>query len=333
MNANKHIAIVIPLFNEEGVVQTLFDRLSETVGGLPYKFRFIVVDDGSVDGTLAESQRRQAKDPRITIAKLSRNWGHQNAFNAGIDIATGMDVDACILMDGDLEDPPEIITDLISEWERGADIVYTVKSSRQGSWFRRVLTFAYYKLVKLMGEFTTPFQAGMLSLLDARVLKEIYRFKERQKSYPNIRSFVGFRQVALTFDRNPRLTGKPSQTLFKLLSDGIHALVSTSVVLIRILTIFGIFLLLTVSFLSVALIIFRLNEYEYGIFTQTPGWTSLILVILLFSSIQIIFLGILGEYIALIYNETRGRPNYIIDEIIADGTDDPAPKDHDGSHN
>lgn len=314
---NKRIAVIVPVLNEENIIDPLLDRLFSMSDELPYDFRFIMVEDGSDDGTLAALLRRQETDARVTIVKLSRNWGHQNAFNAGLDFVADMGFDATVMMDGDLEDPPELILKMISQWEKGAEVVYTIKKSRHGSRFRMWLTYVYYKLLNAIGEHTTPHQAGMFSLLDAKVLKEILNIKEGQKSYPNIRTFVGFRQVAVEYDRESRKEGQASQSLLNLMNDGVNAIISTSLVPIRVMTLFGVFLLFGNLLLVFTVVLVRLTGFESDLFPHVEGWTSVIVILLIIFSILLIFLGILGEYIARIYHETRGRPNYIVDQIIS----------------
>jgi len=315
MKTHKRIATVIPVYNEEEIVDSLIDRLVKACDPLEYEFVFVFVDDGSQDKTLKRLVSRQDEDNRLMIVKLSRNWGQQNAFNAGLDMTKNLDVDAVILMDGDLEDPPELIPTLISEWEGGADVVLTVKKTRQIRLTRRILTTIYYKLLNSAGERTTPEQAGMFSLVNKKALSEIRRFTEHGKSYPNLRTFIGFNQKIVPYDREKRYAGPARQSLIKLLNDGLNAIISTSLLPIRIFTILGILLFIILMISSFALVVLRLMDL--GPLTLVPGWTSTIVLLLILFSVQIVFMGVIGEYMARIYIETRGRPNYIIDEVIA----------------
>ena len=208
------ISLITPLFNEEAGVSALQERLTAVLIGLEYEFEIIVVDDGSTDETYSKLIEWQKKDSRLVIVKLSRNWGHQPAFNAGLDVADG---DAVIFMDGDLEDPPELIPELIGEWKKGHDVVYTVKDSRFQTKTKRVLTKLYYFLVKLSNNAGVEAQAGMYSLVDKRVADVLRTMRESNKSYPNLRSLVGFRQKRLHYSRELRFAGQAKQNHYSLI--------------------------------------------------------------------------------------------------------------------
>ncbi len=308
----KTVDVVVPLYNEENLVDELVRRLQSATAELSYSFRFIMVDDGSRDNTLAKIKAHQERDQRIIVISLSRNWGHQCAFNAGIDYA---DADAVILMDGDLEDPPEMISDFIKHWENGADVVYAKKNSRVESRFKKLLYRIFYSLMRRFSNVTIEKQVGMFSLLDRRAHAELKKCSEHNKYYVGLRSFVGFKQVQISYERHKRFSGKPKQTLDKLLTYGMNAIFSFSFLPMRLLTSFGIFLLGTIATVSTILFFARLFRFNFWPFYVLPGWTSLVLILLFISSIQLIFLGVIGEYVARVYDETRHRPHYIINRI------------------
>ena len=308
----KNVDVIIPLYNEENLVDELVRRLKNATQGLNYTFRFIMVDDGSRDQTLDKILAYQKNDQRFTVIALSRNWGHQCAFNAGIDYA---DADAVILMDGDLEDPPELISDLLKHWENGADVVYAKKISRVESRFKKLLYRTFYSLMRRFANVTIEKQVGMFSLLNRCAHTELKKCKEHNKYYVGLRSFVGFKQVQISYERHKRFSGKPKQTLDKLLTYGMNAIFSFSFLPMRLLTSFGIFLLGTIASVSLILFVARLLRFDFWPFYVLPGWTSLVLILLFISSIQLIFLGVIGEYVARVYDETRHRPQYIIDKI------------------
>jgi polyisoprenyl-phosphate glycosyltransferase len=312
----KTITIVIPLLDEEENIPTLYNRLNKTTLELDYDFNFLIVDDGSSDSTLENLLAIQKKDPRLKIVKLSRSWGHQNAFNAGLDHAEG---DAIVLMDGDLEDPPELICEFIKKWEDGNDVVYAVKESRQRSLFDRCMFALFYKLMQRFSDIKVEYQSGIFSLIDKKVLHYLNSCREKNKYYAGLRSFVGFKQTGIFFHREERYAGKPKQTFRKLANDGLNAFFSFSFLPIRLLTYFGLLLLGINSIFSIVLIIGKMGDFQFWFFRQLhelPGWTSIILLMLFLLSVQIIFLGILGEYIARIFDEVRNRPNYIVDKVF-----------------
>ena len=252
----------------------------------------------------------------MIIAKLSRNWGHQNAFNAGLDVAIG---DAVIFMDGDLEDPPEVIPDLLAELKAGYNTVYTKKVSRHQRGLRKFLTRVYYSLVKKTNKHGAPSGAGMFSLIDSQVANVLREMKESNKSYPNLRSFLGFKQKSIPYVRDPRAYGNPKQSLSRLLNDGLNAIFSNTFLPIRFFSLFGLFCLLIFVILGLTVFVVRITGWEFWIFRDIPGTQMILLAVLAFGSLQIMFLGILGEYIARIYDESKGRPYYVIEEIKRSG--------------
>jgi dolichol-phosphate mannosyltransferase len=306
------VSLIIPMFNEVDVISSLAERLEKVLSNLRYQFEIVVVDDGSDDGTLEKLEQWQEKDHRLVIVKLSRNWGHQNAFNAGLDIARGKVI---IFMDGDLEDPPEVIPELLMGWEEGFNTVYTVKVLRYQKGIRRILTNFYYWLIKVSTRYGVEPQAGMFSLIDEKVASVLRKMKEANKSYPNLRAFSGFKQKQVRYSRQQRTHGKPKQTLGRLITDGLNALFSNTYLPIRVFTVIG--LLFTIVFIFIGLIILgvRITGIEFWIFRDIPGTQMIVLFILTLGALQITFLGVLGEYIARIYEENKGRPYYLIDEI------------------
>lgn len=311
-NSRALVSLIIPVFNEEQVITPLADRVEAVLSKLPYQFEVVVVDDGSDDGTLEELERWQERDNRIVVVRLSRNWGHQNAFNAGLDTATG---NAIIFMDGDLEDPPEVIPELLAGWEEGFDSVYTVKVSRYQKGLRKALTNFYYWLVKVSTRYGVVPQAGMFSLVDEKVASILRKMKEANKSYPNLRAFSGFKQKQITYSRQPRTHGKPKQTLGRLITDGLNALFSNTYLPIRVFSVIGLVFSIIFILLGIVVVGVRVTGIEFWIFRDIPGTQMILLAILAFGALQITFLGVLGEYIARIYEENKGRPYYVIDEI------------------
>ena len=211
-------------------------RVTEATRIQEVAFEIVVVDDGSTDQTLDRLVEWQEDEDRLIIVQLSRNWGHQNAYNAGLDIAKG---DAVIFMDGDLEDPPELIEELVNQWFKGNEVVYTVKEYREQPLIRRLLTWSYYRTMQLTSKHPVEVQAGMYSLVDSKVARELREMRERGKSYPNLRALVGFKQMAIPYTRPGRARGRPKQTLRKLFNDGLNAMFANTYLPIRIFSLFG----------------------------------------------------------------------------------------------
>lgn len=309
----KKVSIIIPVYNEEAIVSELIDRLQKVTSDFPYQFEVILVDDGSTDNTLFNLLQIQKADSRLIILKLSRNWGHQNAYNAGLDHATG---NAVILMDGDLEDPPELIGDFLKKWEEGFDVVYALKKTRQESRIKRFLFSIFYNILQTITDISVEKQAGMFSLLDEKVVREIVQFKERNKYYVGLRYMVGFKQISISYNREKRFAGKPKQSFRKLINYAFNAFFSFSFLPIRLLTYSGILILAAIIILSVTLVIMKLLKSHIPFYHDLHGWTSVILAFLFLLGIQITFMGILGEYIARIFDEVRNRPYYIIEKVF-----------------
>ena len=312
MNSEEVVSLVIPLFNEEELIDTLSERVTGAIDDSGSNFEVVLVDDGSEDSTYLKLLEWQEKDDRVVIVQLSRNWGHQNAFNAGLDVAIG---DAVIFMDGDLEDPPEMIGQLIEQWRNGYEVVSTVKRSRVQRPVLRALTHVYYKILGTTLDFPTQAQSGMFSLLDRVAADALRSMGERSKSYPNMRSLIGFKTVMLEYDRDPRAAGAPKQSPRRLIKDGLNAIFSNTYLPIRAFTLFGLFFSIVFFVIGVIVVLVRLTGIEFWVFKNIPGTQLILFSVLGFGALQILFLGVIGEYVARIYDETKGRPNYIIRQI------------------
>jgi len=308
----KTICVIIPVYNEEDIIEELISRLQKETKQLQYDFKFIIIDDGSTDSTFDTLRKIQQKNRRIEIIKLSRNWGHQNSYNAGIDYAKG---DAVILMDGDLEDPPELISEFVKNWEAGYEIVYGVKKSREENKFKKMMFSLFYIMLKYIADVSIDRQAGMFSLLDKRAYVHIRNCKEMNKYYVGLRAFIGFKQISIPYKREKRFAGRPKQSLNRLFNYALNAFFSFSYLPVRLITYSGICLLLILFFLSCALVIFRITNLKIWFIQTLPGWTSIVLILFILLGVQLVFMGILGEYIARILDEVRKRPYYIIDAV------------------
>jgi len=312
----KKIDVVIPVFNEEKIIEELILRLQKVTHDLNYQFKFILVDDGSEDKTLKKILAFQALEPRLEVIKLSRNWGFQNAYNAGIERSTAH---ALILMDGDLEDPPELFPEFLKKWEEGNEVVYAVKYSRKRNIFARLMFSLFYKLLTRFSEVNVDEQAGMFSLVDKKVVNELKKCSEKSKFYVGLRFFMGFKQTQIKYHREKRFAGTPKQTFRRLVNYALNAFFSFSFLPIRLLTYLGMFLLFTISVVGFVFILASTTDFSNWIFEELRaaphGWVSLVLAIFFVLGVQVVFLGVLGEYIARVFDEVRNRPYYVIDQV------------------
>lgn len=271
----------------------------------------VFADDGSTDGTLALLEREVAGDPRIVVVSLSRNFGHQQAFSAALDHVSG---DVVVMMDGDLQDVPEAIPRFLEQHAKGYDVVYAVRSKRKEPLLLRACYAAFYRLAASLADVSLPVGSGDFSLLSRRVVEQIRTSQERHRYLRGLRTWVGFRQVGIEIERAERGAGDPKygwRDLFRLAFDGIFAF---SVVPIRIATIAGAFAIAVTFLYSLYALVAKV------VFDESPkGFTALFLGLTFVSGVQLLFLGIIGEYVGRVYNEVKRRPLYVVDRVIRRG--------------
>jgi dolichol-phosphate mannosyltransferase len=301
------LSIVIPLYNEEHGLDQLFGRLLEVLDGLDLAPEVICVDDGSLDGTAAACQRRATQDKRIKVVRLSRNFGHQAAISAGLDFAAG---DAVVIMDGDLQDPPETIPHLLAEWRAGADVVYATRKTRPEAWPKRFAYWLFYRAIGRLADVQVPPDSGDFGLMDARVVHMLRQMPERNRFLRGLRSWVGLRQTSVPVDRGTRAAGDSKYTFAKLKGLAMDGLISFSYAPLKLATRTG-FVVSAGSFLFAAAVIALRLWWSIAV----PGWASLVVVVLFLGGIQLITIGILGEYVGRIYDEVKRRPLYIVAEM------------------
>ncbi|HMO11734.1 MAG TPA: glycosyltransferase family 2 protein [Actinotalea sp.] len=299
------VSYVFPVYNEEGNLELLLSRVQLAVQPLidQYDFEFVFVDDGSRDGSVATLTRLASSDPRVVVVELSRNFGHQVAVTAGLDTATG---DAIVIMDSDLQDPPEVSVELIRRWEAGADVVYAQRRSRRDSVFKRVTAAAYYRLLAGVASVDIPRNTGDFRLINRAVADQLSLYREHNRFIRGLVSHVGFRQEAVQFDRNARhagSTGYPLRAMFRFAADGV---LSFSVVPLQLISRLGV----GVSALSFAALLYVLGVKVFSPETSVPGWAFLGAGIFFLGGLQLLMLGVLGAYIGRIYTEVQGRPLY-----------------------
>jgi dolichol-phosphate mannosyltransferase len=271
-----------------------------------YTYELIFVNDGSFDTTLDRLKALQAQDPHISLLDLARNFGHQAAVTAGIDHAAGR---AVIVIDGDLQDPPEVIPDLVARWQEGYEVVYAIRTRRKEGALKRLAYGAFYRLMQFMADTEIPLDAGDFSLIDRRAAKVLRQLPERNRFVRGLRSWVGFRQIGVPFERAERHEGQSKYTLRALVGLATSGFISFSKLPLRIATYLGT-LVSGMAFLSaLAFVVLRLvTEVE------PRGWTSVIVVVLFLGGVQLVTLGILGEYLGYVLDEVRRRPPYVVRE-------------------
>ncbi|MBI4744684.1 MAG: glycosyltransferase family 2 protein [Actinobacteria bacterium] len=320
LDFNIAYSIVVPVYNEVEVLPELYKRLTQVLNKLDGASEVIFVNDGSKDNSLTLLSELSEKDNRVKVISLSRNFGHQIAITTGIDYAKGQ---AVIIMDADLQDPPEIIPRLIEGWKNGYDIVYAVREKRKGeSFFKKITASLFYKLIRKITNVDIPMDAGDFRLLSRRVVDRLKTFEERNRFVRGLISWMGYKQIGIRFKRDKRFAGKTKYPLRKMLKFAFDGITSFSFVPLQIATYFGFF----ISFCS-----FLYAFYVIAIKLLTnklvPGWTSLIVTVLFLGGIQLITLGIVGEYIGRIYDEVKRRPLYLVaQEIGFDETKKPEVK-------
>ncbi len=307
------LSIVVPLFNEEGNVEPLLARIvgiAERLPGIP-SYEIVLVNDGSTDGTLAAIRRQLALRPDIVLVNLSRNFGHQLAASAGIDIAQGS---AVVLMDGDLQDPPELIAAFVQKWREGFDVVYAVRRTRKGeSPFKLFTARLFYRIIKRLTKVAIPVDTGDFRLMSRRVVDALKRSRERHRFLRGLVSWVGFNQTGVEYDRDERLSGTTKYPLPKMLRFAIDGITSFSDVPLRFASYLGFFSSIIAFVYALVIIIYKLLKVNPPGYTR--GWASTIVAVLFLGGVQLISLGILGEYIGRIYDEVKGRPLYLISDI------------------
>lgn len=308
MDENKKlVTILIPAYNEEAVLPLLYDRLLKLMDGLPqYNFELLFVNDGSKDRTLELIQEMRKHDPRVCYVNLSRNYGKETAMIAGFDYVNG---DCMINIDADLQDPPELIPEMLKYWEEGYDDVYAKRKSRKGeSFLKKFTSWGYYRVLQSMTNIEIQKDTGDFRLLDRRCVEAIKQMRESQRYTKGLYSWIGYKKKELLYDRDPRAAGKTKWNYRKLANLSIDGITSFTTAPLRWAALIGILVSL-LGFIYMMVIIIK--TLIYGI--DVPGYASMMVVILFLGGLQLIFLGVIGEYLGRAFYETKHRPLYFID--------------------
>ncbi|HEV3055618.1 MAG TPA: glycosyltransferase family 2 protein [Solirubrobacteraceae bacterium] len=296
------LSVVAPVYNEEALVDEFHARVCAALEGLP--FELVLVDDGSSDGSTAALERLAEHDPRVRVVFLSRNFGHQTALTAGLDHARG---DAVVMLDADLQDPPELIEKMLDHWRAGCDVVYAVREQRDGeSRFKLSTARWFYKLFDRLAQVELQHNSGDFRLLDRRALDALLSMRERNRFLRGMTVWVGYTQAAVPYKRDPRYAGETKYTIAKMVKFSLDAISSFSHRPLQLATLFG-FIVSTVAFVAIPIVIVLRILGSY-----LPGFSSITIAILLLGGIQLIAIGIIGEYVGRIYDEVKGRPLYLV---------------------
>lgn len=298
------LSVVVPVYNEEEVLRAFYARLAATLETLPCAAEILFVNDGSADASAAILEEMRARDNRIRVIHLTRNFGHQAALGAGLDHCMG---DAAVLIDADLQDPPELIQEFYAKWREGFCVVFGRRRRLQEGFLKRTVYHLFYRTLHLLANIDIPLDSGDFSLLDREVIQNLRALPERTRFLRGLRSWVGLPQTGIEYERAARHLGKSKYTLAKLFKLAFDGIVSFSTVPLKLALLMGL-LVSAGGFAGIVLIVYLRLTHSF----ELPGWASLTVIILFLGGIQLTTVGIVGEYIARIYEEVKGRPLYLV---------------------
>lgn len=305
----KSVSFIFPIYNEEPNVELLWQKMVEVTSRRDYVYEFIFVNDGSSDASYDLLIRLHEQDSRVVVVDFSRNFGHQLAVTAGLDIATG---EAVIIMDSDMQDPPEVALELLDKWEDGWDVIYAQRRSRKDGFFKKASASLFYRALQELASIDIPRDTGDFRLLDRRVVDELKRYREHDRFLRGMVAHVGFRQTAVQFDRQERYageTGYPLRKMVKFALDGIFGFSSRPLELISRVG-------FVVALFAVVGIVYALARRIFSPAEVVSGWTFVIITILLVGGIQLIMMGIIGQYLGRVYTQVQGRPLYTVRQVL-----------------
>lgn len=302
-------SFIVPIYNEEATLPELYRRVAAVMDHLEGPTELVLVNDGSGDRSLSLLRELHQRDNRVCYLSLARNFGHQIAVTAGLHFARG---NAVVILDADLQDPPELIPDLIEQWQQGYQVVYAKRTQRRReSWFKRFMAYGFYRVLKALADVDIPTDTGDFCLMDRQVVDILNTMPERDRYIRGLRAWIGFRQTAIQFERDPRFAGEVKYTFTKSLALAINGLVSFSKVPLRISTYMG--LLAAAIALLMALLVLYWRLFEPN--SPVTGFATIAVAVFFLGAVQLISIGILGEYVGRIYEEVKGRPLYTLSEI------------------
>lgn len=309
MNAPKLLSVVVPIFNEEDVLPIFHRRLMAVLGGLSLEYEVIYIDDGSTDTSLEGLHTLRQTDSTVAVLALSRNFGKESALTAGLDHAAG---DAIVVIDADLQDPPELIPELVRQWQQGYDVVYARRVARDGETaMKRLTAYAFYRLVERLCHIHIPRDTGDFRLLSRRAVDSLMRLREGHRFMKGLFAWVGFRQIAVDYRRDPRHAGRSKWNYWKLWNFALEGITSFTTTPLKVATYIGL-ATAAVAFLYGTFIV--IDTLLHG--NPVPGYPSLLAVMLFLGGTQLIALGVIGEYLGRMFDESKGRPLYLISDYL-----------------
>lgn len=302
-------SFIVPIYNEQETIPQLYSRISAVMDRMDSAVELILVNDGSRDNSLQMMRELHQQDRRVCYLSLARNFGHQVAVTAGLNFIRGQVV---VILDADLQDPPELIPEMVEKWRQGYQVVYAQRiQRRQEGWFKRFTAYVFYRLLKRLADIDIPTDTGDFCLMDRQVVEVLNAMPERNRYIRGLRSWIGFRQTAIRFEREPRFAGEVKYTFRKSFALAINGLVSFSKVPLRISTYVGLLSAAIALFMALLVLYWRFLEPN----SPVTGLTTIIVAIFFLGAVQLVSIGILGEYIGRIYEEVKGRPLYTLAEI------------------
>ena len=321
----KLVSLIIPMLNEKDGLRLLFDRIASAIQGTPETWEFIIIDDGSTDGTREVLPRELARFAQWRLIVLSRNFGQQPAYRAGIEFARG---DAVIFLDADLQDPPELIPELLAQWRAGYKVVTGCRLSREERGLRRFLFDSFHQLFHRMTGRVMPINSGMFSLIDRLVVNQLLSARETNLFLPALKSWYGYPQTTISYARKERAIGEPKQSFVKLFRYALDGLFSFSDLPLQWIAILGAVICAGSMAYAGCLVVEKILQ-AFGYFSQLRvlGFTTLAVAVFGFGGLNLLALGIVGQYVARIYREIKGRPLYVVEQILSS-----APTDGPGRH-
>lgn len=303
------ISLILPIYNEEGNIKECYERSLKVLKSFNKPYEFIFVDDGSKDSSLKMLKELGEKDKNVKVLSFSRNFGHQIAITAGLDFSKG---EIVVIMDADLQDKPEVITQMVEKWQEGYEVVYGRRKTRKDNAFKKFTAWGFYRLLNTMASIDIPLDTGDFRLMDRKVVNEMIRLREHSRFMRGLTSWCGFKQTAIYFDRDERRFGVTAYPLKKMIKFALDGITGFSYIPLKLSTYIG---------FGSALLGFALGAYQVVRHFVAPeqdvrGWTSLMVAILFIGGIQLIILGLMGEYIGRIYTEAQNRPLYVVGEKV-----------------
>ena len=303
------VSVIVPCFNEEDVVEAFYRRSAPILAGIDERYEIIFVDDGSRDHTAALVLALNGRDPRVKLIALSRNFGKEIAMTAGLDAASG---EAVVVIDADLQDPPELIPQFVHKWREGYDVVYATRMGREGEgWLKRATAAAFYRVIRGLTRVEIPADTGDFRLMSRRALDGLNLLRERHRFMKGLFSWVGFRSTSILYRREPRFAGNTKWNYWRLWNFAIEGITSFSMAPLQLAGYVG---FLTASFAFLYALFLIVRTLIYG--RDFPGYASIMVTILFFSGVQLVTLGVIGEYIGRMFSEVKRRPLYLVQETV-----------------